>query len=385
MSQNDQQQSARQLDELRRGIDELDSQLIELLAKRAALTSKVGDVKAKTGMPIYVPEREAELLEKRKNQAAECGVSESLVEDLLRRIMRESYHIQNNRYRCINPGIKRVVIIGGAGALGKVFVGLFERSGYKVDVLEKDDWHRADEAFKEASLVLVSVPINLTVDVIEKLSTLPSDCILADITSIKDKPLEAMMKVHPGPVVGLHPMFGPDAPGMIKQVVVICHGRQPQAYEWLLAQMQTWGATLFEVTAEEHDKAMAFIQVMRHFNTFVYGAHLAGENPNLALLTQLSSPIYRLELAMVGRLFAQSPTLYADIIFNNPENFLLLKRFHQRFGEALAILDKGDKAEFIRQFNEIGAWFGDYAQTCLVDSKRLLLKADDDQMLRTGA
>lgn len=383
MSQNDHEQFAQQLSELRHGIDELDTQLIDILAKRAELTSKVGEVKAKTGMPIYVPEREAQMLEKRQEQAAERGVSGSLIEDLMRRIMRESYHTQNNRYRCINPGIKRVVVIGGAGALGKVFVSLFERSGYNVEILEKDDWSRADSLFAEASLVLVSVPINLTVDVVAKLNSLPEDCILADITSIKHKPLDAMMQAHKGPVVGLHPMFGPDAPGMIKQVVVVCHGRGASHYSWLLGQMQTWGATLFEVTAQEHDKAMAFIQVMRHFNTFVYGAHLAGENPNLNLLTQLSSPIYRLELAMVGRLFAQSGQLYADIIFNNPENFLLLKRFHQRFGEALSILDKGDKAEFIRQFNEIGEWFGDYAKTCLIDSKRLLLKADDDQMLRT--
>lgn len=383
MSQSDQEQFAQQLSELRHGIDELDSQLIELLAKRALLTSKVGEVKAKTGMPIYVPEREAQMLQERQQMAVNRGVSPTLMEDLMRRIMRESYHIQNNRYRCINPGIKRVVIIGGAGALGKVFVGLFERSGYNVEILEKDDWSRAESLFAEASLVLVSVPINLTVDVVEKLNCLPDDCILADITSIKHKPLGAMMQAHKGPVVGLHPMFGPDAPGMIKQVVVVCHGRGESHYNWLLEQMQTWGANLIEVSAQEHDKAMAFIQVMRHFNTFVYGAHLAGENPNLDLLTQLSSPIYRLELAMVGRLFAQSPTLYADIIFNNPDNYLLLKRFHQRFGEALAVLDSGDKAEFIRQFREIGDWFGDYAQTCLIDSKRLLLKADDDQMLRT--
>ena len=178
-------------------------------------------------------------------------------------------------------------------------------------------------------------------------------------------------------------MFGPDAPGMIKQVVVVCHGRGEATYEWLLEQMKTWGANLIETTAQDHDKAMAFIQVMRHFNTFVYGAHLAGENPDLVQLTQLSSPIYRLELAMVGRLFAQSPNLYADIIFNNPDNFALLRRFHQRFGEALSLLEQGDKTAFIEQFNEIGEWFGDYAKTCLVDSKQLLLKADDNQMLRS--
>lgn len=383
MSKDSAEQFAQQLSELRQGIDELDSQLVNLLAKRADLASKVGDIKAKTGMPIYVPAREAEMLADRQQQAESAGVSPSLVEDLLRRIMRESYHIQNNRYRCVNPGVKRIVVIGGAGALGSVFVGLFSRSGYTVDILEKEDWSNAEALFSQASLVLVSVPINLTVDVIASLKALPEHCILADITSIKDKPLEAMMAVHSGPVVGLHPMFGPDAPGMIKQVVVVCHGRGEATYDWLLQQMQTWGANLIETTAQDHDNAMAFIQVMRHFNTFVYGAHLAGENPDLVQLTQLSSPIYRLELAMVGRLFAQSPNLYADIIYNNPENFALLRRFHTRFGEALTLLEQGDKAEFIRQFNEIGEWFGDYAKTCLVDSKQLLLKADDNQMLRS--
>ena len=91
MSQHDQEQFAQQLSELRHGIDELDTQLIDILAKRAELTSKVGEVKAKTGMPIYVPEREAQMLEARQEQAAERGVSGSLIEDLMRRIMRESY------------------------------------------------------------------------------------------------------------------------------------------------------------------------------------------------------------------------------------------------------------------------------------------------------
>lgn len=373
---------SQQLSQLREGIDELDSQLVELLKKRTALTKQVGQIKSQTGMPIYVPEREAELLSKRKQQAAEAGVSESLVEDLLRRIMRDSYHTQNNQYRCSNPDVGNVVIIGGAGALGRVFVSLFERSGYTVNIIEKDDWETADEVFAHAGLVLVSVPINLTESVISKLNRLPAHCVLADITSIKVKPLEAMMAIHKGPVVGLHPMFGPDAPGMIKQVVVVCEGREPNAYQWLVEQMATWGATIYHSSAQEHDEAMAFIQVMRHFNTFVYGAHLAGEDPDLEQLTLFSSPIYRLELAMVGRLFAQAPRLYADIIFNNPKNFALLRRFHRRFGDALDLLEKGDKNAFISQFDEIGEWFGDYAKTCLVDSKKLLLKADDDQMLR---
>ncbi|MCW8091461.1 bifunctional chorismate mutase/prephenate dehydrogenase [Alteromonas sp. ASW11-130] len=370
--------------QLREGIDAIDAELVELLRRRAQLTGKIGEIKAQTGMPIFVPERETELIKKRRQQAQETGVSADLIEDLLRRIMRESYHTQNNRYRCANSAIKQVTVIGGDGALGKVICSLFRKSGYTVSVIEKDDWQKkmTENLLANSQLVIVAVPINLTEQVIGKLDALPPECILADITSVKVKPLQAMLDIHKGPVVGLHPMFGPDAPGMIKQVVVVCDGRMPEAYQWLIEQMTIWGAAIHYSSAQQHDQAMAYIQVMRHFSTFVYGAHLQEENPDLNMLTVFSSPIYRLELAMVGRLFAQAPHLYADIIFANPENIHLLKRFHKRYGEALAKFETGDKAAFIKQFLTIGNWFGDYAKKCLLDSKQLLLKADDDQMLR---
>ncbi len=367
---------------LRDRIDDVDSQLIQLLKLRNELTSKVGEVKSQTGMPIYVPTRESEMIAARREQAASIGLSPDLAEDVLRRVIRDSYRSQHANYRCINPNITKVVIIGGEGALGRVFVALFEQSDYAVTTLEKDDWAKSEEIFSGADLVLVAVPIKLTVSVIERLGNLPKQCILADITSVKNEPLQAMLSVHRGPVLGLHPMFGPDSPGMIKQVVVVCHGREPDKYEWLLEQMRTWGAVLHESSSKEHDSAMAFIQVMRHFSTFVYGQHLKEEDPNLASLLMFSSPIYRLELAMVGRLFAQSPALYADIIFNNAESLALLKRFHSRFGEALQLVEQVDKASFVSQFNETKKWFGDYAEQCLMDSKKLLLKADDSQLLR---
>lgn len=78
-------------------------------------------------------------------------------------------------------------------------------------------------------------------DIIEKLNQLPNDCILADFTSIKSKPLAAMMKAHQGPVVGLHPMFGPDVPSLAKQVIVCCNGRREESYQWLLEQFGIWG------------------------------------------------------------------------------------------------------------------------------------------------
>ncbi len=366
------------LGQLRDEIDELDSQLVEILAKRRQVTSKVGALKSKVGMPIYAPDREASLIASRRLQAEEMGVDANLVEDILRRMMRDSYSSQDESgYRCVNPSLNEVIVIGGEGQLGSVFVDLFQRSDYRVHIIEKDDWQLSERILQKAGLVIVAVPIRITSMIIQKLSTLPDDCILADVTSIKASPLYEMMQIHDGPVVGLHPMFGPDVAGLIKQTIIACEGRSPEKYQWLLEQFKVWGATIYPVTAREHDKAMSMVQVMRHFSTIVYGYHLMTEGADLQQLVDMSSPIYRLELIMVGRLFAQDPILYADIIFANSDNIAMMKRFAYRFLELLEDVEQEDKEAFVTMFNQVSDWFGDYAEIFMQESKGMLLKANE--------
>ncbi len=363
---------------LRDQIDDIDSQLVDLLAQRLAVTTQVGKLKSQVGMPIYAPAREAELLAKRREQAIKRGVSPELVEDILRRMMRDSYSSQDSSgYQCVNPDCKKVVIIGGAGQLGQIFVDLFQRSNYHVEILEQENWPQSNEILKDAGLVVVAVPIRITNMIIQQLNSLPNDCILADVTSIKSTPLYEMLKVHQGPVVGLHPMFGPDVTGLVKQTIIACEGRQAEKYHWLLEQFRVWGAKVYPVDAQAHDQAMAMVQVMRHFSTIVYGYHLMTEGADLNQLVEMSSPIYRLELMMVGRLFAQDPVLYTDIIFANSDNIAMMKRFAYRFLELLEEVELGDKEEFIRLFTQVADWFGDYADIFLAESKVLLQKTHE--------
>ncbi|GLT16098.1 bifunctional chorismate mutase/prephenate dehydrogenase [Vibrio algivorus] len=367
-----------ELNELRDQIDAVDKQIVELLAQRLSLVEKVGEVKSKHGLPIYAPDREAAMLASRRAEAEKRGVPPQLIEDILRRTMRESYASEKDSgFKCLNPELRSIVIVGGNGQLGGLFKRMFELSGYQVKILGSQDWANAQEIVKDAGMVVVSVPIHLTDSVIKKLPALPNDCILCDLTSIKAEPLAAMLEAHAGPVVGLHPMFGPDIPSMAKQVIICSEGRQPEAYQWLLKQFEIWGASICDIGAEEHDNGMTLIQALRHFTSFAYGSHLSKENPNLDTLVQLSSPIYRLELAMVGRLFAQDPDLYGDIIMSSQRNIDMIKRFHQRFGEAIEILEHRNKAEFVRQFNSVSEWYGDYSQQFMRESQNLLKQAND--------
>ncbi|WP_421181651.1 bifunctional chorismate mutase/prephenate dehydrogenase [Aeromonas enteropelogenes] len=373
---------AEELNALRDKIDAVDKQLIDLLAERLALVGEVGEVKSRHGLPIYAPDREASMLARRRAEAETLGVPGDLIEDVLRRVMRESYILESasdkeHHFKCMKPDLGKVVIIGGQGQLGRLFGNLFSLSSYRVETIEQEDWPRADEILADAGLVMVAVPIDITCQIIDRLGNLPARCLLVDVTSVKEAPLEHMLAVHKGPVLGLHPMFGPDVASLAKQVIVCCQGRDGAASQWLLDQMTIWGARLQQVEAKAHDEAMTLIQALRHFATFAYGWHLSREQANIDRLLNLSSPIYRLELAMVGRLFAQDPHLYADIILSSPQNLAMIRRYYQNFGEVLGLLEQGDRAGFIDAFSQVSGFFGEHAQQFLRESRTLLAQAND--------
>lgn len=366
------------LGELRAQIDEVDGQLLELLARRLELVAEVGEVKGRHGLPIYAPDRERAMIAAKRELAQQRGLSPDLIEDVLRRCMREAYtHEKNMGFTRRAPELGPVVVVGGAGRMGALFGRMFTLSGYEVRVVERDDTpEQVAAAVAGAGMVLVSVPIHDTVDVVRSLPPLPADCLLVDLTSTKRSVMAAMLEQHPGPVLGLHPMFGPDVDSFAKQVVAHVPGRDPDASVWLLEQVRLWGARMHEVDADEHDHAMGLIQALRHFSTFAYGWHLAHEDRDLDTLLALSSPIYRLELIMVGRLFAQDAELYFDIITGSTDALELIERYHERYSRAIELLRTGDREAFVRQFGEVEEWFGDHAGRFLAESQGLLAHAD---------
>lgn len=78
--------------ETRELIDEVDRELISLLARRAQLSLRAG--RAKAGKPVRDAARERSLLEDRLRWAAEAGLDETSVRDLFDAILRSSRRIQ---------------------------------------------------------------------------------------------------------------------------------------------------------------------------------------------------------------------------------------------------------------------------------------------------
>ena len=270
--------------------------------------------------------------------------------------------------RGVRPGAK-VLIVGGLGNMGRFLANWFRQSDYDVRILDRDDWPQVRSLAAEIELCILAVPIDITPAVAAQIGPhLPSNCVLADITSLKLKPLEAMLKAHAGPVIGLHPLFGPATTTMDKQIVVVSPGRDLEQCQWLLDQLNLWGNVLVETAAAEHDEIMSIVQALRHFATFTFGQFLCSREVPILRTLELSSPIYRLELAMVGRLFAQDPDLYAEIVFATPERQALLKDFIQSLQQNLSLVERGDKAEFVARFRKIAEWFGPFSEQAMRES-----------------
>lgn len=88
------QQTTENLSELRKQIDELDNQLIELLSKRMRVSREIGTYKKEHNMQVLQTTRYSEILEGRIKQAESFGIDATCMQKILETIHEESVRQQ---------------------------------------------------------------------------------------------------------------------------------------------------------------------------------------------------------------------------------------------------------------------------------------------------
>lgn len=360
-------------------IDAIDEQILDLLQQRNDLAAEVIAIKIDAGLPVFVPEREQAKVVAFRNAADTRDLDPDWSEDFLRMIMSAS------RARQSTSDIPRptrdprtILVVGGRGRLGSLYCRMFAASGHQVRVLDAGDWGRAAELASGIDAAIVTVPIRATSSVIRQLTPLlGSDVVLADFTSHKSEPVTTMMTTHGGPVIGLHPMHGPDLDNLSKQLMIFCPGRRPDEAAWLLDQFRLWGLRVIELDPDRHDQVMHQVQGLRHFVAVLHGSFMRSSGLTPVHILDLSSPIYRAELMMTGRIFAQNAELYADIVFAGDERRQILLDFCDHHNRLADLVRNDDKEAFIAEFEAIGEFFGDFAQQALEESGYLIHRLAD--------
>lgn len=352
------------LADVRARIDALDEELLALLKRRTTIVQDLAAIKREHGLRIRDPEREAQLLEARRATAEALDLSPDVIESLFRLILFASRDHQATLKAEVplHTEPKVVAIIGGKGGIGRRMEQLFRELGHDVLIVDRDTELTAPQAAAQADVTLISVPIDATERVIEEVGPfVPEHGLLVDVTSIKTVPLAAMLRSTRASVVGMHPMFGPGVLSFQSQRVVLCQGRGDAWTDWMRNTLRARGMVITEASAEEHDRAMALVQVLTHFQTQVLGVTLARFATPLAESLRFTSPAYLMELYVAARHFAQDPALYGPIEMNNPLSAKVTQGFQEAVEAVRTILVERDQAAFERMFEEVRAFFGDFS------------------------
>jgi chorismate mutase / prephenate dehydrogenase len=365
----------RPLPVLRAMVDALDRDLLQIVARRMAIVGEIAEYKRQHALRIRDMQREREILEDRCRRAEEMGLPRSELESVFRVLMRASRDHQASLRTELpyETQARTVAVIGGHGGMGTVMARLFGDLGHQVIVSDLDTELTPADAAGVADAVVVSVPIDVTEDVIRAVGPrLRDDAVLLDVTSIKEGPVAAMLASTRASVVGTHPMFGPNVHSLQGQRAVVCRARGDEWADWVVRMLQARGLTVQETTPAHHDRMMAVVQVLTHFQTQVLGLTLARLGTPLDETLRFTSPAYLMELYVTARHFDQSPALYGPIEMRNPATAHVTRAFGAAVTEVAEILASGDRDRFSHLFEEVRDFFGSFTHEALEQSSFLI-------------
>jgi len=361
------------LDDLRQRLNDIDRQLIGLIADRKAVSEQVAQVKRATGRSVRDYEREREVILGVRAIATERGVSPELAEQMLRLLIRSSLTTQEHASvvaRGAGTG-RRALVIGGAGKMGGWFVNFLASQGFAVEVADPApgatggtrvaDWHATD---LKHDVIVVATPLGATDAILRDLALRRPPGVIFDVGSLKS-PLRAglmALKSHGCKVTSVHPMFGPDTELLSGRHVVFVDLGNAAA---LAAVRELFASTMAEqvvMSLDEHDRLIAYVLGLSHALNIAFFTALAESGEAAPRLACLSSTTFDAQTDVASRVAAESPDLYFEIQSLNEYGGESLLALQQAVERLLTAVRTKDAAAFTALMNRGRAYFDVRAQ-----------------------
>ena len=165
--------------ELRKEIDQIDSQVVELYEKRAKIVEDVARYKIETGKPVFDPEREKAMLKKlgeKTHSEFNCRGIQELYQQIISISRRRQYQLLSEHGAAVPRGFTQVealkkdgvtvVFQGVEGAYSYAAMNAF--FGQNIDSFHVDTWKDAMEAIRAGRADYAVLPIeNSTAGIVQ--------------------------------------------------------------------------------------------------------------------------------------------------------------------------------------------------------------------------
>ena len=245
-------------------------------------------------------------------------------------------------------------------------------SFFQREYLQKEEFLKFStnniESVKNADITVFAVPIAFMEKTIKEVAPfLKENSVVLDVCSIKDFPSQALEKYSPKSVLVIptHPMFGPFISSIAGQIFVLTakkENRQDFRYKFLKNFLEKNNAKVLETTAKNHDKMMAVVQWLTHYDIFVFAETMRKLEVDIEESLNFVSPIYKLKLSSVARYMSQNPWLYADIQMYNKEILNVHSVFMEVSAKFNKFVEEKNEKEFISTIENTKKYFWENAQ-----------------------
>jgi prephenate dehydrogenase len=174
--------------------------------------------------------------------------------------------------------------------MGRLLARMFSKRNYRVIILGRNRRKLQKTAarihvqtgdlpdLRNAKVVMVSVPIESTVDVCANaLRHMTEDSLLIDISSVKMGVADRIKELVPARIeyLSIHPLFGPATKTTKGRNIVAVRAKPGPLSDRMISFLRDLKFNVGVMSAEEHDKTMAVFQVMHHYAFLVLGVELA--------------------------------------------------------------------------------------------------------------
>ena len=309
---------------LRDALADIDQRLLELVAERSRLAVEIGDAKRKQRLPTRDFQQEREVLERARATAARLGISPRLAESLVLELIGSALAAQERQLltSAAEGTGRRALVIGGAGRMGRWFVGFLGSQGFTVEVADPlnlpgdptrlSDWRASDLAH---DVVVISTPLLVTNEILLEMARRPPKGLVFDIGSLKS-PLRRGLRALTAAgaqVTSIHPMFGPDTELLSGRHVIFVDLGVPGATQ---AARELFASTMVEqvtMDLDSHDRLIAYVLGLSHALNIAFFTALAESGEAAPRLATLSSTTFDEQLAVAACVAGENPKLYFEI------------------------------------------------------------------------
>jgi chorismate mutase / prephenate dehydrogenase len=349
------------LNRLRNQITEIDRALLELVRRRLDVAAEIGRHKAAAGVPVVVRDVEDRILSRARQHAERCGVSGDSLEAIFQAIIHSSVERQHRvgvALRAERGG--RVLIVGGAGAMGTWLHDFLGLVGHHVELVDSA-WTGLPAAPGRFSSVgevvdldvydhiVVSVPLVATPAVLDEVVARRPRGAVIEIASIKahlrdalSRAVAAGVRVH-----ALHPMFGPGkSPYEPLTFVLACLGEGDEERSRVEALLRHPYTSIISLPFPHHDRLMGWLLGLAHLSGMLFGFALTHSGLAASELHECASTTFRRQAATALSVLSEDPDLYLDIQRLNPHRDEIYAAVRTALADLDEMIGGGDVERF---------------------------------------